>query len=468
VETVQPVAPVGTSAEPERRSTRRARLREESRARAAAAGPTPAEQARIEELESALAFARRVESGEVSLHGPQYDPAQAAEYRQSGRDLQVKLRTLKNAIAARQSWAQSGRDMPAQVEQQLETIEAVTLGRAAPFVDLAAGTVDVAGALSVGVPDSDLRAVGVPQAAIDSTRGILAARRERRVAPGPAAAPVTPMRQLPPEDRARIAEATTVTEGQAIGDGTRLVAVGTSAPVALQDYEVRTPSPLVGGDEVVGYDLARYLADHPGDVATLQQAGFTAEQIAVAEAARPATIQERFDAASQVMFGRPWEELSVTQQAMVGKGAEDIRVYSPATMPTSMRLLTAATPITGTMYFWEQMSPGQRALSVGMDVLAIFGGWLIPKALRGVGGALKGSSVADDVARNVARYNRIVASGLREVDPGLARAMQNLTRAQTAYADDLLKVRALETTVQQADDLLRSGQLAPGSGRMRP
>ncbi len=107
---------------------------------------------REQELRDALAYAAKVEQGEAQLPISE-DPT---AFKRSIED-------IKSKVGLVDAYRSAGQDMTPEAR-------ALVFGRAAPFVDLSAGTINVTAALKAGIPESELRATGIGQASIARTK----------------------------------------------------------------------------------------------------------------------------------------------------------------------------------------------------------------------------------------------------------------------------------------------------------
>src|SRR3990170_6316714 len=131
--------------------------------------------ARMQELRSALDAPPPSEEdvGEEGL----------ADYYRSLDDIRQKLSMAEQIRQAEQSWQESGQTMPPEVVQQIRQNKELVYGRASPFVDLSTGLIDLVSAAQAGVPDEDLRAIGVSQIDIvKAKQAIRSQEQERKVA----------------------------------------------------------------------------------------------------------------------------------------------------------------------------------------------------------------------------------------------------------------------------------------------
>src|SRR3990167_275103 len=130
------------------------------------------EDVRIRELRSALdALPPNVEEvGETGL----------ADYYRSLEDARQKLSVAEQVRQAEQSWQESGQEMPPEVLKQIQRTKALVYGSASPFVDLATGQIDLVSAVRAGVPDEDLRAIGISQIDIVKARQAIRSQEQER------------------------------------------------------------------------------------------------------------------------------------------------------------------------------------------------------------------------------------------------------------------------------------------------
>ncbi len=124
-------------------------------ARLAAFKITPEEEFHLKEFEDAIAFAGDVKAKRATLP----EDTDTATYWKSVDNVKQKLSLLQQAIDARKSYVAVGQDIPAETQEQLNLIQALTVSKVAPFVDLTTQTVDVPTALRVGIPHSEIMAV---------------------------------------------------------------------------------------------------------------------------------------------------------------------------------------------------------------------------------------------------------------------------------------------------------------------
>ena len=131
--------------------------------------PTPQPSATSEEVrERQLRDAASNPIGTDRLLELGVDPT---EYANSLRDIQAKVALLDQARAVEQSYKDADTSIPTEVKQSLERTKAVTISKAAPFIELSPeGTmkiVNVDSALKTGVTLAELENIGFPKAGLE-------------------------------------------------------------------------------------------------------------------------------------------------------------------------------------------------------------------------------------------------------------------------------------------------------------
>jgi len=141
--------------------------------------PSPEEEARLQQLRDAIALSQSPDI-EEKIRKTGQDPA---EYWASLEDIKRKLALAEQARQAQISWAASGKPVPSDVQKQLDLAKTMVYSKVAPFVKTqpdGSFTVDVEGAVSVGVGKKKLKELGVPDTDITRAKARKALLKYKR------------------------------------------------------------------------------------------------------------------------------------------------------------------------------------------------------------------------------------------------------------------------------------------------
>lgn len=159
--------------------------------------------------------------------------------------------------------------------------------------------------------------------------------------------------------------------------------------------------------------------------------------------------------ASLEMAEKKWDSMKASEK-------QQLIELSPAYRRGRLKVSEFAVgfvPIAGTAYYWEEMSPTQRVLSITADVAFFAAPFILPRVFV----ALKGAARADKIAVGFSKGVKDTVQILKKTNPSLVKPFKAVTKAQAKFADDIVRVKELETVIMQTDDVVRTGRLAPGT-----
>ena len=374
------------------------------------------------------------------------------DYRQSIQDITSKLDTLERAREIEQSYIDAGLDIPRETQEAIKQLKSQSLS---PFYDADKNTFNLTGAIKAGVSEQALRDIGIPQIAIVKVKESLQTQ-DRWLEVDKITGEIVERKRAESQSEY---DRQMVEYNQSMKEYESAMADIARQEAAMSTIREKTPN-------AIGEQGGVFLIDAlKGGVSpdTLKAAGFTQEQVDDASKWVVRPLQERAEESALLVFGKPLDKLNPMQYSQAVEHAENVRMYTRETMPPAIATLASMEPITGTLYFWDEMDGGQRAFSVGMDVLAIFGGYLIPKVGGWVGKAVTRTGVADDITRMITNKAEAAAKLIEKADPKMATTIREVIKVQGQYADDLLKADELQTVIKNTDDALKSGQIAKGT-----
>jgi len=127
-------------------------------------------------------------------------------------------------------------------------------------------------------------------------------------------------------------------------------------------------------------------------------------------------------------------------------------------------VVTSLVPVIGTAYFWQEMRPSQRALSIGLDALFFASPFIIPKAIGLVKGLGKVKGTVK-VIENIKAGNKQTLSFLRQNVSTLVKPFKKVTSLQQKYASQKMYVNQLEALIKRGvgevqPEVIRSLRLA--------
>ena len=237
----------------------------------------------------------------------------------------------------------------------------------------------------------------------------------------------------------------------------------------------------------VGYDITRYLRDYPENSAILISAGFDAKTVTDAKLASSTyglpiydiSIAEKIKLLEPLQFRDEATNKIVDIHTLIKNEGENIvdKVWNEVNPEWKNNLIIAQNqhiakrdweigiiPVAGTVRLWDRMPTWAKAVSVAGDVLffASLTGinpvkWVAPGLFERVP---KASSIYQQVvAQNVDDAVKVLGG----VDPRLLTPFKNAVGAATKYADDFTRVKSLQFTINQLDEVLKGGTLTRGS-----
>jgi len=239
--------------------------------------------------------------------------------------------------------------------------------------------------------------------------------------------------------------------------------------------------------EIVGWDLARYLKDHPENTTVLVAAGFDPADVTAAKLASQSygvpvldlSADEKIELLEPLQFKDETTGKTINIHTLIKREGEGIvdKVWNEINPDWKANLVTAQAqhirkrdweigiiPVAGTVYLWDRMPTWAKSVSIAGDVLFF-------ACLTGVNPLkLVAPRLLQRVPKATTIYKQVIASNVDEavkvlggVDPKLLKPFQGAVKAATSYADDFTRVKALQFTIDQCDDILRSGRLAKGT-----
>ena len=167
-------------------------------------------------------------------------------------------------------------------------------------------------------------------------------------------------------------------ETERVGEGRMPVGITglTLLPRELEPYEIAQPVPHKD-TSVQGYDIARFLRDHPIDTETLRRTGFTAEQIDEARSWNAEYSDSTYKFRMLEFAGHDWgkDKATVTEvdittawNGLPNQFKQTLVATSPEYREQLAATIIAFTPVVGTVVHWNRMNAGgsrtDRSLSL--------------------------------------------------------------------------------------------------------